>query len=150
MKLINYKFINSRFYRNDTEVTEELVKSELRKPVFEWLLKTGECRARDKSDEKPIEKKEKQIKILEVKPKVISDDKLFEKHKHDYKIEMAPYKGKLKLGIERKNKKYGYFNFVCYIESEDDFKQAVINDIKSQEKLAKDKKQPKEIIDDDI
>lgn len=93
--------------------------------------------------------KKKVKKEIVVKPKLTSDDKLFEKHKADYKMSMEPYHGKMKLGISRHNKRYGYWNFVSYIESEDDFKQVVLDDIKNQDKLSKQKKN-KIVEDNDI
>lgn len=149
MKLIHYTYVNSEYFREDEKISQQTARTELNNAQYNWLNKTGKCNVRPKTaDVKATIEKFKIIR--EPKNKVLPDDKLFEKHRAEYKIDKAPYKGTIKLGVERKNKKYGYWNFVSYIDSEEDFKQVVINDIKNQENLAKQKKQPKDTIDDDI
>ena len=81
---------------------------------------------------------------------VSKDDKLFNDNRVNYKMSKEPYKGTMKWGISRHNKKYGYWNFVCYLESEDDFKIKVIDDIKRQKGLMKNQKRQVEDVDDDI
>ena len=74
------------------------------------------------------------------------DELLFEKNKKLYKLEKVQYTSGYKLEVWRKNPK-GFYNVVCYINSDDEFEDAVINDIK-QQKATKSK--IIDISDDDI
>lgn len=149
MKLIHYTYVNSEYFREDEKISQQTARAELNNAQYNWLNKTGKCNVRPKADGVKVTIEKFKV-VKEPKQKVLSDDKLFEKHGAEYKLSKEPYKGTMKWGVSRHNKKYGYWNFVTYLESEEDYKQAVIDDIKNQENIAKQKKQPKEIIDDDI
>ena len=62
--------------------------------------------------------------------RVSKDDKLFEKSKIDYKMSMEPLHDSLSLALLRKHKN-GYWNFVSWLTSEDEFKTKVLADVKS-------------------
>lgn len=138
MKLITYKIKKGAYYRENTEINEDQIKAELSPDQFRKLKREKEIRIRNKG----------QI-ILEKKEKKNKDDKLFEKHKENYRLEVGKYRTGDRLEIWRKNKKYGYYNFVSYITSEDEFKDTVIKDIKEQSSKEKSKK-VSTIIDEDI
>ncbi|WP_300924541.1 hypothetical protein [uncultured Clostridium sp.] len=76
--------------------------------------------------------KNKKLFYKETKPKELTDDELFEKYQDNYVLKKQSYHKTSKLSIERKNNKYGYYNFLTYIDSEDQFKDIVIKDIKEQ------------------
>lgn len=137
---IHYTFVESNFYKENKKVSEDLVKHELNNNQFRWLLKTGKCNIYSKNIEiiKTEDKPLKQPKPIKIKPKV-PDDKLYEMHKFEYRIVKMPYKHTIKLGVERHNKR-GYYNFVTYLESEDNYRDAVIQDIKDQLTLQQYKK----------
>lgn len=138
MKLITYTLSNGAYYRDNQEITEDQIRTELSSDQFRKLKREKEIRVRNKG-QVIIPKKEKKSK----------DDKLFEKYNQDYKLDIGKYRTGDRLEVWRKNKKYGYYNFVAYIESEDEFKETVIKDIKEQS--SKDKvKKSSSIIDEDI
>lgn len=72
------------------------------------------------------------------------DDALYAANKAKYRLEIGWYNHhtEQRLEIWRKNPK-GFYNMVAYINSEDEYKDRVIQDIKEQQKS---KKQKKEII----
>ena len=139
-------FDEKRVQRESGKEIKIISIKEAEQELPEWHFKQLVLKKQIGIRELPKKKIKKEIVI---KPKVLPDDKLFEKHKSEYKMSMEPYHGKMKLGISRYNKRYGYWNFISYIESEEDFKQVVINDIKQQDKVAKQKKN-KIVEDDDI
>lgn len=82
------------------------------------------------------------------------NDKLLAKNKDDYKVDICSYKTGEKIELWRKNKKYGYYNFATYLENtnEDTVNNAIIADVKEQEKIQKTKKSKKseQTSDDEI
>lgn len=157
MKLITYSIKDNKYYRNNEEVEPSILKEELGGDRFRKLRRNKEIRVQSSKitikeiikKDKP--KKEKKVK-KEPKPKKIkknSDERLFEINKDLYKIDHTTYnKAGPKIELWRKNIRYGYYNFVAYLESDEDFKERVIQDIKDQAKKEKAKRNI--ITDDDI
>lgn len=82
----------------------------------------------------------KQEKIK--KQRKSKEEKLLDKYKDDYRVETCKYKTGEKTELWRKNKRYGYYNFVSYLDSCDEeiVNKAIIDDVNNQAKLAKEKK----------
>lgn len=51
----------------------------------------------------------------------------------NYKVEVNFYKSGKKIELWRRNSKYGYFNFVCYLENESDAEDYILKDLQSKE-----------------
>jgi hypothetical protein len=49
----------------------------------------------------------------------------------NYKVEVNYYKSGKKIELWRKNARYGYYNFVCYLEKESDFEKVAYDDMKN-------------------
>ena len=47
----------------------------------------------------------------------------------NYKIEINYYKSGKKIELWKKNEKYGYFNFMCYLEKESDADEIIQKDL---------------------
>lgn len=141
MSLLSFKYDDSRYYLNDSEIDETKAKNMLNSTQLKLLLKNGFIRIRSKNEatKEPVKK----IKLS-------ADDKLFEKSKADYRVDHTKYKDEIRIELWRKNKKYGYYNFAAYLNSDSDieFKEAVIKDVKEQNKIAQEKKQKKATIFD--
>lgn len=141
MGLLSFKYDDSRYYLNDSEIDETKAKNMLNSTQLKLLLKNGFIRIRSKNEvtKEPVKK----IKLS-------ADDKLFEKSKADYRVDHTKYKDGIRIELWRKNKKYGYYNFAAYLNSDSDieFKEAVIKDVKEQNKIAQEKKQKKATIFD--
>lgn len=54
-----------------------------------------------------------------------------ENYLKNYKVEINYYKSGKKIELWRKNLKYGYYNFVCYLEKESDFENVAYDDMKN-------------------
>lgn len=56
-------------------------------------------------------------------------DKLYEKYKENYRVEISKRNNKVELW--KKNKRYGYYNFIDYIKDNniDSIKERVVKDI---------------------
>lgn len=130
MKLIKYELIGGKFYRNKELIPEEQVKKEINKGQFYKLKKDKVCRVRQTEANKESENK-----------------RLFNKYRNQYKISYEPYYGTKRLGFSRLNKN-GYYNFVGWLENEEEFETKVIEDIQNQKVLGKRKRSIVE--DDDI
>lgn len=148
MKLITYSIKNNKFYRNNQEIKESIIKDELGGDRFRKLKREKEIRVRSsiiKTESIPKENKPKKIKKD-------PNEKLYEKNKSLYKVDHTTYKTGLRIELWRKNTKYGYYNFVTYLEtdSEEEIKEKIILDIKEQSKKEKEKKNKSLISDDDI
>lgn len=177
--MIHYTFENQKYYRENQEISADQAKYELGNSArWNWLNKTGKCNMREANlPEKPFVNSSKQnansdIKSLKniskVKEKVdkvvktkeqkqlekqaIVEEKLYQSNKSNYKVDHTVYKSGPKIELWRKNKKYGYYNFAAYLndETEETLRKAIINDIYTQEKIAKAKKNKDVIQDDDI
>ena len=63
-------------------------------------------------------------------------DNLYEKKKCEYKVETHDYPTGTKIELWKKNKRYGYFNFICYLKdnSEETIKQTILENILRGEK----------------
>ncbi len=88
MKLIEYKIINKKFYRDAELITETQAKSELRGQKFRELLKTNKCRIKEdslKSNKNEIRKSK--------------DEKLLEESLNDYKIQIGKYRTGTKIEL---------------------------------------------------
>lgn len=163
--MIDYTFVNQKYYRDNQEITKEQAIQELGAKVrYNWLIKTGRCSIRESTFKKVMgnidtvndtvklpkgrkivdKKLDKQQKELE---------KLYQQNKDDYRIEHTTY-AKLgpKIELWRKNKKYGYYNFATYLvdESEETIKNAIVTDIQNQAQLVKTKKNKQVTEDDDV
>lgn len=146
MKLVQYKLIQNKYYRNETLITKAQAKEELRGQKFRELNRTGKCNVRQSSIPITIEPKEKKVRT-----KINKDLKLLEQVRPDYKIELAKYKTGPRLELWRKNHKFGYFNFVAYLENDtkEYIDKIILKDAKNQ-KLEQKKKKGLIIIEDDI
>ena len=61
---------------------------------------------------------------------------LYEKKKCSYKVETHDYPTGTKIELWKKNKRYGYFNFIDYLKdnNEETIKQAILEDIQKGDK----------------
>lgn len=144
MKTIGYDFKDNRYYQDGQEIDAIKVKQLLSSAQYNWLHKTGHVNVRKHKD---------QIEVVKpTKHKQSPDERLYHKHKDEYKVEHTKYKNGAEIRIElwRKNKKYGYYNFAAYLQdgSEEEVYQAIIADVKNQEQLNKVKKN--KVVDDDL
>ena len=116
MKLIKYTFVNSRYARDDQEISEETARKELNKYQLEKLQTTGKCNIRNKT-----KKSGKQTKL----------DKIYESDLHLYRIFKEPIRGEMRYELQRKHPN-GYFNILCYVETNnlDDCEELIKEDIK--------------------
>lgn len=144
MKLLQYTFVKSKYYRDNQEITEAEVKSLLNKAQYEWLLKTGKCRTRAK---KLLEMQAKQSVVDEpiiekpIKKKKTANDRLLAKYKNEYKTSVVKYRDGFRTELWRFNKK-GFYNVIGYVNEDDIVDDLIIADIKAQ----KSKKTNKEDI----
>ena len=69
-------------------------------------------------------------------------DTLYEKNKDKYKVETHTYPSGTKIELWKKNKRYGYYNFIDYIPTtvEEDIKNKIIEDILKGDKNEKSKR----------
>lgn len=61
------------------------------------------------------------------------EKRLLKTHKLNYKLHLGMLYGQPKLELWKKNPK-GFYNVVCYLDSEDDMDKAILNDLKRKRK----------------
>lgn len=143
MKLVTYSLKKGKYYRDNEGIEESEVKLDLSADQFRKLKREKEIRVRVSSIKNPnYEPKQKKKRV-----KLSKDDKLFEEYKSQYKITQEPYYGEKRNGISRLNRN-GYWNFISWLDNEEEYKDKVIADIKSQRGLKKPRKI--QVEDDDI
>lgn len=110
--MIEYTYKRNKIYKNNIEISIEQAKKELGNWRFKKLETTKRCRMRDK-----IKKQSNAI------------DKLYEANKQYYHIE----EHNNKIELWRYNTKYGYCNFVKYLESRDEklLKYVIAEDVRN-------------------
>ena len=141
---ITYALENNKILKGSKIITLEEARKELGYNRLHRLKITKQIRVNPNK----LIKNKKLFKVAD-DPKPLTDDELFEKYRYDYIIRLLPYHKILKLCIERKNPKYGYYNFITYIDSEDEFKDIVIKDIKIRlNENSKIKKKDQELLED--
>lgn len=155
MKLLHFILNDQKYYLDDVEIGEDTAKSILNEKQFKLLLKNKSINIRGNSniDAKSLKIDSKQEEIKSTTKLSKADLKLISKYKSDYKVEHTTYaKSGPKIEMWRKNKRYGYYNFAAYLDSDEQevVDLAILNDIREQSRLASEKKKKSSIIDDDI
>lgn len=116
---IQYKIEGNKIFKNDIEISKKQAKAELKSYQLKKLKDNKEVRKR----------------VEDITPKKSKDEKLLEKYRKDYKVEEHMYSSGIRLELWRKNPRYGYYNFIAYLE---DATQETIDKI-ILENLAKEK-----------
>lgn len=119
MKLITYRIVYGKYYKDSEEISEEQIKKDLPKYKYKELLENEQCKVRaktNKNENSQLSKKE---------------EKLLEKERNKYKVEYGHYRTKDTIELWKKNKKYGYYNFLQYLENnkKETIEKAILNDI---------------------
>lgn len=116
---IYYKLENNKILKDNIEIPKKQARLELKSYQLKKLKDNKEVRKR----------------VEDITPKKSRDEKLLEKHRKDYKVEEHMYSSGIRLELWRKNPRYGYYNFIAYLE---DATQETIDKIILQN-LAKEK-----------
>lgn len=124
--MIHYELIKNKIYKNGELITKPKAKKELGNFRFSKLMKLGKCSMHDKNKPEP---KEKVPKLSREEKARIREEKLYQNARDNYIIEYHNHK----VCLWRRNKHYGYFNFVKYLVNDDDntVRQAIMLDIKN-------------------
>lgn len=118
-----YRIIGNKYQKSGKNISLKQVKKDLTPQQFYRLKKTKLCKIRIKDQE--IEKNKKKSK----------DELLIQSNFNNYKLENGLHKGVKKLELWRKNTKFGYYNFVCYLNSKEEINEAILKDIKQNKDL---------------
>ena len=133
--MIHYTFDKLKYYKDNREIDFKQLKKELSKDRIEKLKTTGKCNIRKTSIAKGVKLSKNEKTILREQQ---LNEKLYQARKADYRVEYTTYpKSGRKIELWRKNKRYGYFNFVAYLvnDSEENIKNIVLKDIKEQDSI---------------
>ena len=146
---IEYKKDKNKYYKDNSPITLTKLKKELKNYQLKKLNENGFCNVRVET--RPKEKRKKETPEEKA---IRLDNAIYNKNINNYKIDYCTYKkgsfSQTRKELWRKNSRYGYFNFVCYVDNLDDsdIKDIIIADVKNQIQLAKSAKAP--VSDDDI
>lgn len=118
MKLITYRIIYGKYYKDKQEITQEQAKKDLSTYKYKELILNEECKVRNKE--------ENNSSLLTKK-----EEKLLEKERNKYKVEYGHYRTKNTIELWKKNKKYDYYNFLQYLENDkkETVEKAILNDL---------------------
>lgn len=149
MKLINYEYKNSKYFKEGTQVYESDIKADLSNKHIDKLKSEGSINVRQssilnnkiesaeeitviqpiKSDEvNKVNKPKKPGRPKGQKIKLTNIEKLYRDKKHLYKVEVAN-KNKVPTLCLLKQSDYGYYVFIKYIDFEDLVKDEILKDL---------------------
>lgn len=127
MKTVHYYYENNKFFREDTLLEESEVEKEIGHFRYLKLKREGKCNVRKNSIENSNLCKLWGDAYSKADLKIIRDNR------SSYKTYTRQTSKGIKHELWRKNKKYGYYNFISYIENLDEqtIYKYILNDIKA-------------------
>lgn len=128
MSLVKFVYQNKKYYKENKELSAIETEKELGHYRFLKLKRLGKYSIRVENPAINSDNNVNHIKSLKKKETLILN-----KNKALYRVEEHVYKGILKIELWKKNLKYGYSNFITYLDNkdEDTINQAILKDIKT-------------------
>ena len=122
-----YTVCDNRFKKDNKRISRKKVEEELNKLQLFKLLEKGKYSTRIR---KPKEIKKEEIESNFTKKEI----SLINKYRSSYVVDKVNYKNQgILIDLMRKHNNYGYYNFVCRLDSDDEMtvNKAILKDIKS-------------------
>lgn len=121
-----YEYKNGKYYKDKNEISEQQALNELVKYQYSKLKTNGICNVRLRDLDAPKSFNKDNVKYYDIKEKSI-----LKANRQLYKTEASKKYNGEKFELWKKNKKYGYYNFICYIDNEDEdtINDAILKDI---------------------